>query len=307
MISLGFLIVVILFWLSLLITPLSVGIFWDPLVFSFVLSGLTGYILICGRKEFARGIKAFFAFSLLPDDEAGRFFQRLTTFTVRWGLFGMLLGLASIMLDLDLDTMGIGIAFCLLSVLYTLGLAGFVFLPIGLRLSPSETHPSFWKMTVNLSLAGLAVFVLLACIRVLADIGHFGSDMFLVKWGFHMIGLYLDIPSFILVVGCWWAFRLASGRRQKWIAAPVIILIGVFWSIQSFIFMLSAFDPEIFGPGLAICLLTTLYAFIAAAGFLIADMWSSFEDPPPSPPAEGMEQVKEIIDRVVEDVQSGKR
>ena len=56
-----------------------------------------------------------------------------------------------------------------------------------------------------------------------------------------------------------------------------------------------------------VALLPTLYAFIAAAGFLIGDMRRCFKNPPPAPPAEGAEQAKEIIDRVVEDVQKRKR
>jgi len=312
MIFLGFLIIAFLYvanaWIgagldsSLLLMVLS----GDPFTFLFVMSGLAGYVLIYGRKEFVRGMKTFFAFSFLPDDEAGRFFQQLTTFTVRWGLLGMLLGLASVMIDLDPDRMGFGVSISLFSVLYTLGLAGFVFLPIGLRLSPSETYPSFCKMAVNLSLTGLAVFVLLAGIRILADLDNFSTDLFHLL-GPHIILLYLNIPSLVLVVGSWGAFRLASGKRRQGIAAPVMILIGVFWSIQGFVLMLSDFEPEHLGAGSVIALLTTLYAFLAAAGFLIADMWNSFRDPPPVPPAEGTEQAKEIIDRAVEDVQKRRR
>jgi hypothetical protein len=54
-------------------------------------------------------------------------------------------------------------------------------------------------------------------------------------------------------------------------------------------------------------MLTTLYAFIAAAGFLISDMRRGFRDPPPVPPTEDMEQAKAIIDKAVEDMQNRKR
>ncbi|MDR0327210.1 MAG: hypothetical protein LBI05_02825 [Planctomycetaceae bacterium] len=99
--------------------------------------------------------------------------------------------------------------------------------------------------------------------------------------------IYLwDLPSLVLVVGSWWIFRLASGRRRKWIAAPVMILIGLFWSIVGFCMMLADVDPDKIAPGFFVCMLTTLYAFIVAAGFLLAD---SFQD---SPPAEDTEQQK---------------
>jgi hypothetical protein len=126
-------------------------------------------------------------------------------------------------------------------------------------------------------------------------------------YSFHWFRFLWDIPSLVLVVGSWWIFRLASGRRRKWIAAPVMILIGLFWSLQGFCLMLADLDPDKIGSGFYVCMLTTFYAFIAAAGFLIADMRRGFQDPPPVPPAEGMEQAKAIIDKAVEDEQNRKR
>ena len=114
-----------------------------------------------------------------------------------------------------------------------------------------------------------------------------------------VIVCYIDIPSLVLVIGGWWVFRLASGKRRELIAAPVVILIGVIGSILGFCLMLADLDPNTIGAGFMVSSLTTLYGFIAAAGFLIADMRRSFRDPPPQPPVEGMEEAKRIIDNVV--------
>ena len=96
---------------------------------------------------------------------------------------------------------------------------------------------------------------------------------------------------------------MASGRRRKWIAAPAIILIGLFWSILGMVIMLCDLDPETLAPGFACSMLSTFYAFIAAIGFLIADMVPgnrSGGQPASSDDSEKAEQAKEILDRAVE-------
>jgi hypothetical protein len=64
--------------------------------------------------------------------------------------------------------------------------------------------------------------------------------------------------------------------------------------------LLSDLDPNVLGPGIAVGVIPLLYAFIGAAGFLIADIHCSFREPPLSPAAEGTEQAKAIVERVVE-------
>jgi hypothetical protein len=94
------------------------------------------------------------------------------------------------------------------------------------------------------------------------------------SYSLHWFFMIWDVPSLVAVVGSWWIFRLASGRRRRWIAAPVMILIGLFWSLVGFCMMLADVDPDKIALGFFVCMLTTLYAFIAAAGFLLADMWA---------------------------------
>jgi hypothetical protein len=225
------------------------------------------------------------------------------------------------MTNMDPDTVGPAMAVCLLSCLYALGLALFVFLPIGLRLSPTTSQlPVFlWRFSLWQLLVGVGVFYLLRCLAVLLTLmiapdATSNPEIVFQRATFALNPAdptdnyfpFTDLPSLVLIVGSWWAFRLASGKRRRWVAAPVIILIGIFWSIQCFIFMLADIDPERVGTGFAVTMLPTLYGFIAAAGFLSAAMRRSFQYLSPSSPAEGTEQAKEIIDRAVEDVQNRK-
>jgi hypothetical protein len=355
MIFLASLLIIALFLLSFCICGWDkLFVFADPLTTLFLLSGLAGYMLLFGRKEFRRGVKTFFAFSFLPDEhslESGRFFLRFAKFTVHWGFLGMIIGLLMMMADLDPNTIGIAVAVCLLSVFYALGLAVFVLLPISLRLSPPELKPATWKTAVHLAFAGLALFFLTRFFIVLlvlsvqehrtgpiqsgefftaaqqaafafnpADpngdvlphfddiekrvgegisLSFFGKIyLYALQWFF----FFWDVPSLVQVVGSWWAFRLASGKHRGLIAVSVIIWIGLLWTLMGIALMLVDLDPELIGVGFFVSMLTTLYAFIAAAGFLLADMCRRSGDygVPSSPvPCEGIEQAKEIIDNVV--------
>ena len=320
MIFLGFLIFAVLFLLSVAISATNFFVFVDVPSFLFILLGVAGYFLLFGRNEFGRGVKTFFAFSFPPDDnthESGRFFLRLSRFTLTWGLLGVVIGIFLLMTNLNPDTLGYALAICLLSFLCASGLVLFVFLPIGLRLLPPTSQlTAFRQMAIRLLIFGLVGFVLMRFLvvivlrNVLAEPAGLSAllafnpadpkgDIF-GSFGFHWILLFWDVPSLVLIVGSWWAFRLASGKRRSWIAAPVVILIGIFWSVQCFIFMLADFAPDLAGAGFAVAMLTTLFGFIAAAGFLIADIRHGFKDPPSLPPAEGTEQAKAIIDRAVE-------
>jgi hypothetical protein len=273
-------------------------LFGDPTSFLLILLGIIGYALLFGPKEFARGGQAFGAFSYPQDEESaktGRFFQGLAVFTAHWGGIITILGLVLMMANLDPDTMGPAVAIALLGFFYASGLAVFVFLPIGLRLFPWEKQLSFGKLAVSLSLTGIGIIFLLGFILAVANLGDGFPRLHITQ-----IFLFIDIPSLVLIVGSWWIFRMAAGKRGKLLAVPVIILIGIFWSIQGLALLLCNLDPDTLGPGIAVSVITLLYASIAAAGFLIGDMRRSFQDPPPVPPAEDGEQAKEIIDRVVE-------
>ena len=335
MIFLAFLLYAVLFILAVALGGWDkLGVFVDVPSILLILLGITGFTLHYGRKHFRRGIKTFFAFSFPPDDESaetGRFFMRLAEFTVRWGLVIMGFGLVMMLMDLDADHIGSPVAVALLSFLYASGLAVFVFLPIGLRLSPPDLQPVTWKLAVRLAFTGIVIFFMVRLMIVLLGFSwqnlrdhqesylQFNTTGQVLRQTFFVINpadpqgnyspfqeygfpMYWDFASLIVVVGSWWLFRMASGRRRKLIAAPVIILIGIFWSITGFCMMLCDIDLDTFGAGVFVSMLPTLYAFIGAAGFLIVDMWKSGDCGVPSSPApcEGIDQAKEIIDRVVE-------
>ena len=96
MIFLGFLLAALLFGTAVALGGLDkLATFVDTPSLLFIVSGLLGFIFFFGRKEFGRSMRVFFAFSFPPSGESvetGRFFLRLTEFTLAWGLWGMVLG-----------------------------------------------------------------------------------------------------------------------------------------------------------------------------------------------------------------------
>jgi len=334
MISLAFLIFTVLFVLAASAQGFSrLWVFVDPTSLLFILSGVAGYFLLFGRKEFGRGVKTFFAFSFPPDyhsSESGQFYLKLSEFTLAWGIFGVFLGLLLVAFNLNPDTVGTGLAISLMSFLYALWIALFVFLPIGLRLSPPTLDAKdIRRHLIRFSLFVLVGFVFLRCVVVIVifSISQVSTELppytfaialqhaafafnpadplgdysLFSPYGFW---LYYDIASIIIMVAGWWLFRMASGRRRKWIAAPAVILMGLFWSIIGIVIMLSDLNPKTIGTGFLVSMLTTLYGFLAAAGFLIVDMVKSGDygrvSSSSSDASEGTEQAREIIDRVVE-------
>ena len=332
----------------------GIWLFLDVPSFLYVLLGVAGFFLLFGRKEFVRGVRTFFAFSYPQDEyspESGQFYLRLTTFTLTWGLIGLLSGMVLLFYDFQPESIGTALAFCLLSFMYASVLALFVFLPIGIRLSPPTLPlPISWRFSVWYLFIGLGTFYLIRCIGAILALAlaHFAQqpdipmepvfpnelrtivyraanlpynpvdpqwgpfqDGFSAKGILSEVFLYIDVASWIVMVGSVLLFWMASGRIPRWIMAPVVILLGLFWSILGLVIMLSDVNPETIGSGFSVTMLTTLYAFVAAIGFLIVDMtWSGWTgnyttsqcSPPLSSPAfsESVEQAKEILDRTVE-------
>lgn len=79
---------------------------------------------------------------------------------------------------------------------------------------------------------------------------------------------------------------LASGRFGGLVSVPVCIAIGVFWSVQGFIFMLCDLDPEWIPAGFLVTMLTSLYGFFVAACMLVIQLPHGLtESPPPDEPS----------------------
>lgn len=324
MIAIGFFLAILFIGASVCLGGLDrFQFFFDFYSAMFVLLGIAGYVVLYGCNEFVHGIKMFFASSFPLEEKsvkAGRFFLRLSEFTLVWGFLGMILALVWAMEHLDPKTLGTPFALCLLSFFYATVLAVFIFLPIGLRLSPPKQQPSPW-FAVRLSLIGLGVFFLLRFLIVLLlfsvqsidrqdamRFNDFGNMVLQAIFAFNPAdprgnyswGFYWDLPSLLFVLLGWGAFRCASGKRRKWIAAPVIIFIGILGSVLGLVLMLSNLNMQQIGPGFMIGMLTALYAFIAAVGFLIADMRNDYRTLPSVSSTEDTGRAKEIIDRVVE-------
>ncbi len=342
MIFIGFFIVTALFLLSVWIGSPGLeklAVFWDTPSLLLVLLGITAHILHSGRKAFTIGVRTFFAASFPSNEqtiEAGRYFQRLTEFSMGLGVVLMLLGTVVAMVDADPNTVGQWFAVALLSFTYTCSLSLFVFLPIALRLTPLQDRRSFstW-FTIRLTLFGFGAFFLMRCLIVLlitvmqmmpngeaygevygsVQPNEFGKIVHSAtfelnpadiagEFDYLSAPIYWDTPSLVLVFGSLAAILLAGGRFRGLISVPVCITVGVFWSVQGVIFMLCDLDPNTIAAGFMVAMLTSLYGFAAAGFFLVVDMVRDPRESFPSDesPSKESEQAKRIVDNAVDEL-----
>ena len=107
--------------------------------FVFVIAGILLFVLTSGRwSDFSRGIKHLFQWrrSLSMDRETAvrisRYFRKLSFAGLVIGALGSLIGIMIMLSHLDPETIGPGLAMCLLTLFYAFFLSIAVFLPISL-------------------------------------------------------------------------------------------------------------------------------------------------------------------------------
>ena len=134
------------------ITALAIIIGWGDIMMyistpSIVLTvaGILLFVLASGRwADFSRGVKHLFEWrrSLPLDRETAvrisRFFRKLSSATLGIGFFWSLVGLMIMLCHFDPETIGPGLAMCLLTLFYAFFLSVAVFLPISLYYDSKE-------------------------------------------------------------------------------------------------------------------------------------------------------------------------
>ena len=113
--------------------------------FVFVVAGILIFILASGRwTDFSRGVKHLFEWrcSLSMDRETAvrisRFFRKLSFAGLVVGALGSLIGIIIMLGAFTLETIGPGLAMCLLTLFYSFFLSVTVFLPISLYYDGKE-------------------------------------------------------------------------------------------------------------------------------------------------------------------------
>ncbi len=96
-----------------------------------------------------------------------------------------------------------------------------------------------------------------------------------IQWEYYLNPVfYWDVPSFIVIVLGLVAFRLAVGKtngisHSRFTYVPVSIFLGLLWTLEGFTMMLCDLDPDMYGAGTMVSLLTAFYGFLAAVFFAI--------------------------------------
>ena len=113
--------------------------------FVFVVAGILIFILASGRwADFSHGVKHLFEWRRSPsvDQETSarisRFFHKLSFAVIVIGALGSLIGIVIMLGHLDLESIGPGLAMCLLTLFYAFFLSVAVFLPISLYYDGKE-------------------------------------------------------------------------------------------------------------------------------------------------------------------------
>lgn len=277
-------------------------VFWDTHAVAWVFLCVFFHVLMWGRPYFLRGLKALVRLPKVTDPEVAGYFRRLTVWTLGVGVVGMVLGsIGEILLMRNPFIIGGYVAFTVFTFFYAAGLALMLFWPISVRFSEKAVSNRFPMTTALLALAAFFLTRAAMAMVLISLNSHHVVDGEVVSpettvvqpedlgtlvwltlfswnpgdwqgnlWDYLNPIFYWDAPSFILILLSLWAFLLAAGKpknRFEWI--PVSVLFGVFWSIDGTAMMLCDLDPDKYGSGCMVALLTSLYGLVGAVFFAI--------------------------------------
>lgn len=266
----------------------------------FVLAGVGAHIVILGRKKFLRGLSALIRLPKEADPEIAEYYGHLTWFTLLLGVVGMAFFAVDALCYIDLiDFVGSPVALSIFIFNYAGWLALALFWPISIRyaVGSESAFPSKLRFPVGTTLLGITAFFLTRALMaiVFVSMASFLFHQLLPKgpgeaeivvrlaafsfnpadWSGNMLNylspqLYFDLPSFVLILLSLGGFRLAAGRlKNRFIWIPVSILLGVLWTLEGLVLMLTDLDPDKISSGYLVALLTAFYGFIAAVLFAI--------------------------------------
>lgn len=271
--------------------------------FTYILTGISGRILLSGPLKFLRGLKAILFSPKEEDREISEFYRKLANFTLVWGSLGFLTGVIISTIGIrHLDQIGYGLAFGIFSFFYASCIVFCLFWPIRFRYEPKypligpELSGHFPVAESLLGFSGYALLRLLMSLVLIAMCNYqqyseeyirpdelslafliaiipISPTDFISEIGdYSKIGIYINLPSFLSILAGLGIFRLSAGRirnRLDWI--PVSILLGVIFSIYGFIIMFSNLDPSKYGSGVFVSFLSSLYGLIFAILFFIGN------------------------------------
>ena len=140
MIFLGFLLFSFLFVLGSLIGGMAPIVFFDIPSIVMVAGGILCFVMATRRfSTFRRGIRQVFRLGDIPESErkeaiiTANFFKTLSYFSLVIGGLWTLMGFCIMLGDMDPETLGVGIAVSLMTLLYSFVLSATIFMPISIQ------------------------------------------------------------------------------------------------------------------------------------------------------------------------------
>jgi hypothetical protein len=276
MVLLGFFIVAVLFVLSCLMGGGAFESCFHLPGLLCALFPLIGLILTCGARKFTKGLAALTRFPA-PNQEVSVCYQKLILYMIAFELgLALFLSVSSLLPVYALEMRKMFLTMALYAYLYTGWIVLLLLMPIAYRFS--NGHFEKW-LCGNLVLYSVLNIGLLSCILTstcanqmqvspVETLKYFASDFGIM--------VFVDVPSFVLFIVTLTTCRLAMGRFQNrfdWI--PICIFIGVLWTLQGMMLMLSVVEVElvVFHAGCLVALLTTVYGFAFALPIIVNRSW----------------------------------
>ena len=140
MIFLGFLIFCLLFVAGAAIGGVPAMVFFDIPSIVMVAGGILCFVMATRRfSTFRRGIRQVFRLGDIPESErkeamiTANFFRTLSYFSLVIGGFWSLMGFCIVLGNMDPETLGIGVAVSLMTLLYSFVLSATIFMPISIQ------------------------------------------------------------------------------------------------------------------------------------------------------------------------------
>ena len=303
MIFLGLIIVVGINFLAVLTANGSLEPYFDSRAFGILAVGITAHIAWFGPQFFLPGLKTVFRLPRAElgetDPKLGKYYRRLTGFTLGFATVVAFVGLLVMLVDLDPESIGKPLAISLLTLIYAIVIALTIFLPISLRHLPDsvepKTFPIFFTLTgfadyfltralmvalfvalstlpkeqTGVSFEQFSMEVRMILTRIFFYLNPVDMELFEGFSGYSLLAFW-QTSGVVLVGILLWGFRVASGRiHNRWTWTPVCILYGLLGTLVGMVLMLSDLNTAYYSIGCMTALLTVFYGMLAAIFFTI--------------------------------------
>jgi hypothetical protein len=244
----------------------------------FLLFLTTGYILVCGYKQFLAGLPAILHRPAQSQPDIADYYRQLANYTLACGAsLAITLSIVSLSLAGDQALCQQILMTAISMFCYSSWLSLLFFLPIAFQFSDDDWKDKLWYFLVGPAVVGLLLlpgvfagmcinWVGVSPLEVLQNNADYNNYFNILLW--------YDVASFILILATITALRLGMGKLQnRYIWIPICVIVGTLWTLQGITMMLADLHLEIFYIGFLVALITTLYSFICVIAVIVNRAW----------------------------------